>query len=535
MDFNLPAISSEAHPEFADAKSCEEWLHNVPLINVSPAHSRLLGQLEELNCCDIAPAERLRILEALIEPVAFVQAEQAKKFAYRALLLAKQERDILHQVMALWDALAHGYQRGIMAFAAGAPGLGGQEPLLYQRALWCAAQRLREHYRSFHDFEAEEWGMLHRLYALAEDRRVLQVPVSDPVNKEQKITCHETYCRALLLHLANDPSENGPKQLAVIAGWTERWAQKVAIGAKPPEGSSGVAPLSVDLASGSGPSHATPAAQSVRYLNVAEISKGISSRVALLRKGDTPEALGLGEGITAAAAEQLLLAVHRHWCEPPKARVSSRKGVTMGAEVGIGVSGLHFYISGRPFRQPVESKDLSKSQHEEIATFGRLATRQDDEYSQTQGQALESWSIRDESLGGMRIERAESAGKARYLQQQLLGVRPQDAKSFMLCTIRWLSVSANFDLRAGLRVLPGVPQPVAIRATGLNTATEKFVQALLLPAVPALQSPATLIVPPGWYRPKRVIEVFSTGSEQILLTGVVDRGSDFERLSFGAP
>jgi hypothetical protein len=65
--------------------------------------------------------------------------------------------------------------------------------------------------------------------------------------------------------------------------------------------------------------------------------------------------------------------------------------------------------------------------------------------------------------------------------------------------------------------------------------TEKFVQALLLPAIPALQSPATLILPAGWYRPKRTVEVFSDKAEQILLTGVVDRGPDFERLSIGAP
>ena len=84
-------------------------------------------------------------------------------------------------------------------------------------------------------------------------------------------------------------------------------------------------------------------------------------------------------------------------------------------------------------------------------------------------------------------------------------------------------------------MLPGVPQCVAVRATGLNAMAERYVQALLLPAVPALQSPVTLIVPAGWYRPKRMVEVFSDKAQQILLTGVVDRGADFERLSIGAP
>lgn len=196
---------------------------------------------------------------------------------------------------------------------------------------------------------------------------------------------------------------------------------------------------------------------------------------------------------------------------------------------------MHYFISGKPFRQPVAAKELTKAQREEIATFGRIATRQDDEHGSLQGFALEAWAIREESLGGLRIERSDHEEKARLVQQQLIAVQPADAKSFMLGVVRWLSVSENFALRAGVRILPGMPQCVAVRATGLNAMTEKYVQALLLPAVPSLGSSATLILPTGWYRPKRIVEIYSDKAEQILLTGVTDRGPDFERLSIGAP
>ena len=196
---------------------------------------------------------------------------------------------------------------------------------------------------------------------------------------------------------------------------------------------------------------------------------------------------------------------------------------------------MHYYIGGKIFRQPGEAKELTKAQREEIATFGRIATRQDDEYSMTHGYALESWTIREESLGGLRIERSEDGGKGRFVQQQLIAVQPADAKGFILGVVRWLSVSDDFILRGGVRMLPGAPRCVAVRATGLNAMTEKYVQALLLPAVPALQSPATLILPAGWYRPKRMVEVYGDKAEQILLTGIADRGADFERLGIAAP
>lgn len=80
--------------------------------------------------------------------------------------------------------------------------------------------------------------------------------------------------------------------------------------------------------------------------------------------------------------------------------------------------------------------------------------------------------------------------------------------------------------------MPGVPQGIAIRTGGIKAPTEKFVAALMLPAVPALRSPPTLIIPAGWFRPKRLIEVRNNAIEQVLLTSAVERGSDFERCTF---
>ncbi len=106
----LPAISPSASPEFTTVAGCLEWLQTLPLINVGPSHGRLLSELEELNSCEIPASERLKILEALLEPILFVQSEHAKKFSSRAVPLAKNEREILLSVTALWHALGIGYQ-----------------------------------------------------------------------------------------------------------------------------------------------------------------------------------------------------------------------------------------------------------------------------------------------------------------------------------------------------------------------------------------------------------------------------------------
>jgi len=534
-NFDLPLVTPDANPEFMDVKSCTAWLQTVPLVNVAPSHNRILGQLEELNCYEMKPVERLRIMEVLAEPAAFVQVEHAKKYAGKAVPLIKPEREIFHNVVALWDALLYGYLRCLNAIGEGNSALTAQAALVCQRALWCVGERMAEHYRCYQELSDEGWTLLHRIYAIGEERGVLEQPLSDPVQKARQTTCMQTYVRSLLVQLVSDPSEQTLRQLGILSRWLDRWTQKVGVVRTRPASEHGLAPLAVDLAAARGAVHAAPEGGSVRFLELEELSKSIRSRIAQLRKGETPQALGLGEELGAAAAEQLLLVVHRHWCEEPKARASARNTISTPALLCTGLAAMHYYIGGKPFRQPGQAKELTTEQREEIAVFGRVATRQDDEHSLVHGFTLESWTVREESLGGLRIERAEDGGKSRFAQQQLIALCPGTAKTFMLGAMRWLQVSDNFDLRAGVRVYPGVPQTVAVRATGLNAMNDKYIQALLLPAVPALQSPATLILPAGWYRPRRVIDVYSETAEHVMLTGIVDRGPDFERTTFGIP
>src|SRR2546426_6226156 len=70
----------------------------------------------------------------------------------------------------------------------------------------------------------------------------------------------------------------------------------------------------------------------------------------------------------------------------------------------------------------------------------------------------------------------------------------------MLGQVRWLMGAGNGDVSAGVRLLPGLPQAIAVRATGLNAPNEKYLPALSLSKVPALNAPASLVLPPGWYR-----------------------------------
>ena len=75
-----------------------------------------------------------------------------------------------------------------------------------------------------------------------------------------------------------------------------------------------------------------------------------------------------------------------------------------------------------------------------------------------------------------------------------------------------------------------------MRATGLNVQAHdaKWVQALSLTAVASLNAPPSLVLPVGWFKPKRVIEVYveGQGAVRVRLTEVIERGSDYERIAY---
>src|SRR5882762_1047784 len=525
--FDPPSIKPDAAPDFKDASGCAKWLQSLPLINVGPSHVRLLAQLDELNAYGIAPAERLKILELLREPVSFVQKEHSKKFSSRPAPLAKPEREILERVYALWDALSYGYQHCLKALAGGSSATNAA--LVGERVLWCIGQRMLASYQAYQDVGEREWKLLHSVYAFVEERGVAG-EVAHPTHKGRQTTCTETYAQVLLVDLAN-PGKLTPRQLELISLWLERWTPKVSIGRTPPAAGEGVAPLVVDLSSAAGASRRMPEGDTTRVLDIQELGSGVRKRVGLLRKGESPAALGLGEDVTAPLAESLLTMLYRRWCEDKQSRAHPRHGASGAAQTCSGMAAVHYFVTGRAFPTSGGSRQISQVQHEQIATLGRVAMRHGDEPGPPPDFAVETWQIKDESASGLRLARVDPAASSRLMLGQLLGIRLGDAKA-LLCTVKWLSVSVEFELRIGVQILPGIPQGVAIRAA--DAAAEQTAPAFLLPAVAALQAPETLVVPAGWFKPQREIELLTDRPGKLRLAAVTDRGADFERVTFEA-
>jgi hypothetical protein len=113
-----------------------------------------------------------------------------------------------------------------------------------------------------------------------------------------------------------------------------------------------------------------------------------------------------------------------------------------------------------------------------------------------------------------------------------MAVRPAEGTSFFLGQVRWLTGTAEGELRAGIKLIPGAPAPIALRPTGLNEKTERSLYGLALGAVPALEAPPSLVLPTGSFKPARVFGVQGEKPSSLRVTALIERGADFERVAY---
>lgn len=520
----LPELNPKAAPQFVDAASCKAWLENLPRANAALAQQDLLGELEAFNSFPSSATNRLAVLEGLRETVSFVQIEQARHFTNRALPMAQAEAAAFEDAAELWEQMRIGYLRCLQAALDGDAGMRAQAALLAQRlAAYCGLKMLHFH-RAYREVPRADWRSLHEIYAYAETLAVADDEVKD------------AYVRVLLMGMAS-PHELGQRSLNLVAFLLERWASKVELMRKPLLEPDGPAPLVVDLAGERPPARVEPEMTlpaEPRYLDTRKLAKSLRNRVALLRKGEPAAKLGLGEDCVQPACEQTLVFLYRQWCQAKPARPLAGRGGTATAQVTSDMKAIHHFMSGGDGRRQVEQQDLTHQQRQELETLGRIREREDAPHTNPRGFALEQWNLSHESATELHLVRPAGQGAKRYAHGQLLAVRLPDAPGFILGQLRWLLAAVNGELGVGVKLMPGIATATSVRGAGLNENAERPIPALALGAVPAVNSPPTLVLPAGWFKPQRVLQVLGENPCNVRLTELIERGSDFERVAYEA-
>jgi hypothetical protein len=518
--------SSSTPLQFSDSAGCKRWLEQLTLTNVQLTQHVLTTQLANLGNAQLPPLERLKILETLRESVYFVQGESAKRYAGRPLPLDAGEAGVWDKVLALWQEMSRNYQHCLKAYREGELAVAPHAALIALRCLRLLGCMLLDYYRIYRQPPGALWRALHELYAFSESHGFARIRVQDYFSRrDPDSSCVESYAQVLLAHLAN-PFALSVRQMAFVTRWLERWATLVGLTAQPlPTGP--IPLLAVDLSGSAGAMFATgmEPAPHLRFLDLEQLSKTLRQTINLLKQGQTPAQLGLGDDARQPGCENLLMLLYVQWCRAGTARAEERTSKDEPAQVCFGLEAAHLHIGGRSFRQPGE---LTAREKQDMDMYGYI-TRTDQDVGE-QSERLEEWQILNQSASGFMCIQRHPNGNGCVSHNQLMAVRRPGGRSFYLGIVQWLRMEDGGELYCGIRLFPGSPQAISVRPSNFApSGSGRYERALLLPEVPAPATPATLILPAGWFQSGRFVEVFSDRKQVAKLLNLLEKGNDFDR------
>lgn len=523
--------------DYANPQQCVDLLASVPLTNLDHARDALIKLIRGMLATPPAPQAHLEVLEQARPAVSFVVEEIAKRYSFQPLPPALQENDLLMHVVSLLQAMAHSYSE-VASRGGELPAVQSRLAVICQRCIHYSGRAILEHFRARREVPPGMWIDLHGYYASAEEWRIAGVRVVEPMNElHASESCQDAYAAILLVDLAN-PYGRTPREFVWVVRWAKLFAQDITIvqatGDTEERRSYGV---DLMLDRGLRPMTMQSRSQTLYRFDGSRLAPRVQQLILRLREGVAPSALDLGDDIAMPQGARLLLQLYRPWCHTAASRRFQRRSGSGSAELSFGFEPIHYYIAGAEFVQPEPARIYTRAEVDSLMTFGdRVEGGEKLELRSAQiGYALEPWSVVNQSVAGfqLRHESAQSRLGQRIENNQLIGIRPPDGERMLLGRVSWTMFEASGGLLIGVALLPGTPDVLAARQTGVNVAQPgAYSRAFVLPAVAALKEPNSLVLPRGWYQKDRILEVFVDHAVRVKLGALLLQGVDFERVAF---
>ncbi len=521
---------------FSDAKGCKEWLGGLPLTNIPQAQQIVLDALRAVNRGEPGGIEGLKCLELMRDKIAFLQGEQRSRYFGKSLPLSPNDQAAWSIGRALLEEMETGYRRCLTVAEVERGEIARHAPLMMQRIVRYLGAQMLFHAMVYRRFDPALWLRLHEQYAAAERAGVADERVKDSLESEDGAsTVHEAYVHVVLTQAAYLSEMTAP-QIDLLEALLRMWARKVRVFVEAPADaeSGSTFPLAVDLAKpiGARPLHADARQATHRVLDVEALSRSIRRRLKGLQAGEEPVSLGLPAEASAIDATAQLSRLHKLWCEGAPPRPPAKVPEETSASLAFGLPEIHHFVTGgKPFEQPDKERELTRQEKDDIATFGRITERTQQLMVSDYKFELENWGVVDEMLGAWRLLRPATASKGVAIGR-VLAMRLGDTAPFFLGMVQALVQETDGRIVITVHLFPGRPEPIAARAAdSRNRQGTQWVQAFRLPALERLGVPESLVVPSGIASRGRGIEVWVGGARESTVYEILERGSDFDRVT----
>lgn len=533
----MNVTTTEPLPDVPDLDTVARRIADLPLGTPEPAIAELIRILDGLAGKPPAADVYIDLLEQSRTALCFLSEELARAYVGKTVPLSEADDHRFQRVTEASRKMASAYlQCAMIDSDGGRPPERRRLALSLQRSIGYHALCMTEHFRARREPPPGIWQAVHASYALAETHGVDTDPVADALDpRERSAHCTSTMVSLLLTDLAG-PYGLATRDFGLVRRWADAWAPLVSI--HPTERDEPLPAIAIDLANDATLAEPTtqPSVPSVRCLDLSRLDLQLRDLRHQLRHKAAPSEVGLGEDCTAGQCRRLLEHLSTVWSrqlhEPRKYR---RRPATGNAAVCTGFEAMHFFISGKPFSPPDRTAAQTRSDFERLFAFPQMVESAQTLQLQRErlGLHCEPWDVVNHSANGFRLRRAGSG--TRIAHGQGLAIRPQEGSPFLLARVNWLMQTNDTALIVGVEVFPGIPQAIAARPlTQTENRGEPFSRAFLLPENPTLGVEPSLLLPAGWYRPFRIVEIVASAARKVELLHVLDDGPNFEHVSFAA-
>ena len=551
LGLHVPELSKADKDAFdLRPRKVDEWLDSLPRANVGETARQVFETLVDVNRCQYPYQHRIHFLEALRETALYVTDSMKRHFVgVNAPLPAKSEK-IAAATREIHNAMAIGYMIAIEDLLSSSLFFSDQKLLatLIQRAISALGMVLVSSFQTYHPYPPGIWSEIHKLYAAAEQRKLLQISLSDNQHSySSKTTINADYIRLLLLALTS-PYRLRHGEVGKVYDVLARWVGKCRLKTLGKDDPAASAKFGINLASDDPPRAASLvtehcAHEFCRIMDSTALTNAI--RKDLKHGFKTGETTITGIEMTRAdLSQELMKRLLVAWCIVPK-RTFPRTEKQEQVQITLGLTATHqIIITGSRKMAGVEDMYSNTAQYQTDAGGRSSADTEPDiwemiyfpvdadgvesleaqfekdqvvkqEEKKPQYQA-ETWMILNESARGYCIKTIDTT-VSRAQVGEIIGVRRQaNGKTWKwgIGVIRWLRADPQLGLMLGIEML--TPDAAAIGIRALTNTRHDYQRTLMLPELRAVNQPTTLITTAVPYRTGQQFVINILGKEILI-------------------
>ncbi|MBI3779383.1 MAG: hypothetical protein HY274_10840 [Gammaproteobacteria bacterium] len=514
----------------------KKWIEDLPLLNIAETSRKLFSTLSIHNRVEFDDLLRLQLLELFRYPLNGISIELAKQYIGQPLPLSEKHKTVAEQNRQLQLEMASGYKRLVLNRADKAGGDGKEltvTALMIQRAIRCLTDVLAVSYQTYSPYPPETWKEIHALHAHAEELKLIETEIDDPLNKAlPRSSVNHAYKQALLLDFS-DPYHLPPRMVDRIHHYLDRWASLAQLSDVTPAYNPTCQFLIDQEKDRAGIVYSADAVLNkhmphYRLLNTVELARLAHTQLTLLKNGQLPPSEGLRENFFQEGGQDLLKRIISAWGVNPQRsfRRSHRDGHQV--DIAVGLDAVNYWINGGKkfivssnFVGPMPQR-TQLGVDDKKPPVARMAER---EYS--------TWDVADESAGGLSLSKNGQIRVPVYVGDLVITRPPGIGSAWSVGVIRWVRSAGSSSVEIGIQHLAPGAEPTVIKTVSEKKIESDFLPALLLPEIKPLKQPQTLIVQRGICKPG--VEIFMDNGYRLYRIApakLIEASHSFEQFSF---